>query len=150
MTKVEGGWSAGRELARSDTKGAAPIQLLRQFLETGEVRPLRLWREYEDATLGKRATRWSPGLRKLLLGVEQEASDEELAASEGLDLALLSYVVDGREWQARVKAGTTGELLSEVEVFSALLFLIADLAGVDVQPLELPKVIEHREGVRRA
>lgn len=139
LTKVEGGWSAGRELSRSDTKGAAPIQLLRAFVETGEVRPLMLWREYEEATVGKRALRWSPGLRARLLGVEDETSDVELASSEGVDLSLLRALIPRDLWSEHRRGGTTGELLTEVELAAGFVIFLADLWGVELEPLGVPR-----------
>lgn len=86
LTKVEGGWGAGLELARSDLKrgrrgGRSPFELLADAYE-GDAQALRCWLEYESGTKGKRAISWSPGLRKRLLEVAEEEAptDEDLAA----------------------------------------------------------------------
>jgi hypothetical protein len=126
LTKVEGGWGAGLELARSDLKTArrsgsmSAVGILRAFVETGEARLLRLWQEYELASAGKRAIVWSPGLRGLLLGNDDEATDAELAAAEGSDVDLLLRAIVGAEsWSGHVRAGTTGVLLSRIEEAAA-------------------------------
>lgn len=141
LTKVEGGWGAGLELARSDLKaarrgGITPVQLLVEFVETGDVRLFARWLEYEAATHGKRAVVWSPGLRARLLGDDQEASDVELAAAEGADLALMRALVERARWAASLSWGTTGELLSEIEQAAAAFLLMVRSMGHEPQPLE--------------
>lgn len=138
LSKVEGGWGAGLELARTDIKRGAPTQHLADFAMTGDVRSLRRWQEYEAATRGKRAIVWSPGLRARLLGSDEEAADEDLAASEGLDLVLLEALLDAGDWNRQVRAGATAEVLSSVEEVAAVLFVLADLLGHDLQPLHAP------------
>jgi len=142
LTVVEGGWSAGLELARTDRKGRSPFELLRQVLETGDARTAALWREYEAATFGKRAIVWSRGLRELLCGNELETADEELAASEGLDLALLRWLCPAEVWNETVRSGSTGQLLTEVEHAAALMLFIADTLGHDLPVLDLPTPTE--------
>lgn len=139
LTVIGGGWSPGLELARSDRKSRSPFDLLRSVLDTGDARSAALWREYEAATFGRRAVVWSPGLRRRLLGVELEVADEDLAASEGIDLSLLRWLCPASVWNATVRDGTTGELLSEVERAAALLLFIADQLGHDVPILDLPE-----------
>jgi hypothetical protein len=122
LTKVEGGWGAGLELARSDLKAGrrsgsrGAVSILRDFVETGETRLLGLWREYEAATLGKRAIVWSPGLRRRLLGDEDGQTDEEVAASEGVDAeVLLRVLVGASAWKGHLQRGTTGQVLKRIE-----------------------------------
>lgn len=139
LTKVDGGWSAGLELSRSDLKKSpgrfTPMQLLGEFATTGETRMRALWLEYERATRGKRAIVWSPGLRKRLLGIEVEASDEELAASEGLGVALLRYAVPAPEWGQLVRAGNHVLVLDEFERFAGVLLVTAEVLGHEVEPV---------------
>lgn len=135
LCKLEGGWGVGLELARTDLKRNAPLSLLREFALTGDLAPARLWQEYERATYGKRAIRWSPGLRARLLGVELDQADEELAASEGLDLALMRGVIPHDIWNPAVHGGTATDLLRELEhVAAAILFMTTN-----PQPLEVPR-----------
>lgn len=146
LTVVEGGWSPGLELTRTDRKSRSPFELLKSVLETGDARTAALWREYERATFGKRAVVWSPGLRRRLCGVELEESDEALAASEGLELGLLRALVPSDVWNATVRDGTTGVLLTDIERAAALLFFIADTLGYDVPILDLPAFEGARNG----
>lgn len=139
LAKVDGGWGAGLELARSDVKRGAPTQHLTEFAATGCARALARWREYEAATFGKRAIVWSPGLRARLLGDDTEAADEDLAASEGLDLALVEAVVAGEDWRRCVDVGRTGELLTEVEQCAAWLFVVCEVLGCELQPVNVPR-----------
>ncbi len=120
LTKVDGGWGAGHELARGDVKvgrvhGLVPAQLLGEFIETGEVRFKLLWQEYERATFGKRAIVWSAGLRRRLLGEEVEESDEALASSEGMEAEFVRFLVEKDDLWEAAKAGTVGDLLSQIE-----------------------------------
>jgi hypothetical protein len=139
LAKVEGGWTAGLELARGDIKssrqGLTPFQLLHEVAATGDAEMRALWHEYEDATFGKRWLRWSPGLRTLLLGDEVEKSDEELAASEGLDVALVRWLVEAGEFGRHGRRGTTGLLLDEVEVAAGIVIGLGVMLGHELRPL---------------
>lgn len=142
LTKVEGGWTAGMELARADVKrkGQAPLDLLREFVRTGEVAPARLWQEYERATFGRRAIVWSKGLRALLLGSEEECSDVDAAAAEGEGLSVLRALVPADEWNASVRAGEVGELVSRIERAAAVLLSMSRNAGHHDQVLDVEAV----------
>lgn len=138
VSSLDSLWSPGLELSRSDLKRRAPFDLLREVLITGDRTNAARWIEYEQATFGKRAIVWSPGLRALLLGVEVEATDEELAASEGLDLGLIRALVPTDTWNRTMREANTGRLLSDIERCAAALLLIADVLGHDVPPLDVP------------
>jgi hypothetical protein len=135
LCKVDGGWGVGLEMARTDVKRNSPLQHLRDFATTGDMASARLWREYETATFGKRAIRWSPGLRRRLLGDETETADAELAASEGIDLALMRAVVPREVWDPAVHGGTASDLLRQLEQIAALILTMT----VNPQPLEVPR-----------
>jgi len=139
LTTIDSSWSPGLELARNDIKRWSPFDLLTSLMETGESRWRTLWLEYEAATFGKRSVKWSPGLRARLTGIETEASDEQLAASEGIDLTLFRALIPTGQWNATVNNGTTGELLTDIERAAAVLLLIADVLGHDVPPLDAPQ-----------
>ncbi len=141
LTKVDGGWSTGLELARGDVKrgkrgGVTPFELLADFAATGDVESRRLWLEYEAATFGKRWLRWTPGLRAVLLGTEVEETDEQLAASEGVDLALVRWLIEAAEFRRHVRRGTTGLLLDEVEEAAGWVIFLSDLMGHQLRPVE--------------
>ena len=134
LCKVEGGWGAGLELARSDLKRSSPLSHLFDFAATGDMASASRWVEYEQATFGKRALRWSAGLRALLLGNDDEVADADLAASEGADLTLMRALIDHAEWNAHVRVGRSAHLLSELEQVGALLLMLCP----NPQPLEVP------------
>jgi hypothetical protein len=141
LTKVEGGWSTGLELARGDVKrgkrgGITPFELLADFAATGDLESRRLWLEYEAATFGKRWLRWTPGLRARLLGTEVEETDEQLAASEGVDLALVRWLVEAGEFRRHVRRGTTGLYLDQVEEAAGWVIFLSDLLGHQLRPVE--------------
>jgi hypothetical protein len=121
LTKVEGGWDAGHELARGDSKtgregSMVPFEMLAEFCETGEARWGRLFREYDRATFGKQAMVWTPGLEKLLLGESEAAkTDGDLAAAEGMEAEFVRFLVDHVPFWAAAKDGTMADLLSEIE-----------------------------------
>lgn len=126
LTKIEGNagrWTAGRELARGDTKtgkGLTPWDLLRTVMDTGEKRYAQLWQEYEEATFGRRALVWSPGLRSRLLGTEDAPTDVELAAHEGDDVeTLVRFLVDAQVWLRLQANGTAGDFLTRCELRAA-------------------------------
>lgn len=146
LTKVEGGWGVGLELARSDLKAAKrdgslnPVGILREFVETGDKQMLMLWREFESATHGKRAVVWSPGLRGRLLGDEQEESDVEAAASEGADVARLRFWMLAALWIQHLREGSTGEVLSDIERQALIEFARAALEGRELPPIDPTEV----------
>ena len=94
IAKTQDGKSPGNEMARADLKSGraghrTPFELLGEIADTGDLAALPLWHEYEKATKRHQAITWSKGLRKLLLGLEPERTDEEIAADEvGGDLVL--------------------------------------------------------------
>jgi hypothetical protein len=136
LAKVDAGWSVGLELARSDRKSAAPMELLGHLVETGESRWAALWTEYERATFGRRAIVWSAGLRRRLLGTDDEISDVDAASAEGADLTLLRALVDRGRWNRAVRDGSAGQLLSEIEDVGGLLLGLAGAVGHEPQPLD--------------
>ncbi|MEU4843268.1 protein rep [Nocardia testacea] len=77
----------GNEIARADMKDAiqgnrTPFQILADFGNTGLADDLELWWEFEHATAGRSAIRWSPGLWAKLMPDEDQATDEQIAAEE--------------------------------------------------------------------
>lgn len=147
----QNGWTAGLELARSDVKKGrteswTPFGMLQEVLITGESRWLRLFGEYEQATFGRASIRWSPGLRKRLCGSDDERSDVELAASEGIDLHLVEWLGLRAVWNRAVRAGTESDLLDEIEWVTAALLYLCDFFGHVPQPLHSPTQEEVLDG----
>lgn len=58
-----------------------PFQLL-TWAGNGDEWATRKFIEYSEAIEGKRAVTWSPGLKKSLLGTDDQKTDEELAADD--------------------------------------------------------------------
>jgi hypothetical protein len=114
------GWGVAMELARGDLKRSqhdgqrTPWEILASFAESGDVEELGLWREWEEATKGVQAIRWSAGLRdQLELG--QEQSDEEIVAEEiGGEVVYVFTDVD--DWRAvRETRGARAQVLELAE-----------------------------------
>lgn len=75
------------ELLRGDLKGGGagrytPELLLRAAVDDGAEWAWALWAEYEQATFGWRMLTWSHGLRRDLLGDDDDPTDEELVQRE--------------------------------------------------------------------
>jgi hypothetical protein len=109
LTKV-GERSLGLEMARGDLKTGrkqhrTPEQILMDAAATGDFADIKLWREYEAATKGRRMVTWSQGLRDRLRAPAVEATDQELAEVEvGGELMA---ALDTRAWRA-VEAASPG------------------------------------------
>jgi hypothetical protein len=115
LTKVEGGWNAGLELARADLKkgkGITPLQLLDQAV-LGDGRAQYLYSEYEQATFGRRRIVTSPGLAKRW-GVDEVSDDEAAAAAPEQEL-VVRVELPAETWQRLMAAGFIGQLLDDVE-----------------------------------
>ena len=67
--------------ARSAHSTMTPWELLAAVVEDGDADALRLWREYEQGSHGRRQLTWSRGLRDRF-GLDPEQTDEDLAALE--------------------------------------------------------------------
>lgn len=90
-------WSLAAELTKGPAKIGlkfgdhyAPFQLLDLYL-AGDMQAARLFREYAIAMKGTQQLRWSPKTRELL-GLDQELSDEELAAAQEQDAIVLALL----------------------------------------------------------
>lgn len=105
----ERAWGAPQEVAGAAFKKGrgdrlTPWDLLRQASE-GDAPAMHLWWEYEAATKGKRTCQWSPGLRRRLLGTDEQPTDQELAEAEvgGHDVAGLYGPARRAIWTASPK-----------------------------------------------
>jgi hypothetical protein len=119
LCKIAGGWGVGQELARADlkrgrAKSLGPWELLDHALEDGDAQALDLWHEYEQATKGRAAVKWSPGLRaELSLGAE--LSDEEAAVEEMEGDPDYVVWLSATQWNEIVFTGEVPDLLEAVE-----------------------------------
>lgn len=71
------------------------------------------FREYAEVFQGKRMLSWSPRLKKALLGVEEESSDEELAAAPLPAEAWIGELT-GDQFQMLLSRNRTGDFLRYV------------------------------------
>lgn len=109
------------EVARGDLKvsrlgGKSSMQLMRDAVdEHAGARERRLWREFEQASQGRRQMTWSHGAR-LVLGLGVELTDEEAAAVEvGTDDDAV-IEIDPSSWYRVVRTpGFQAELLACAE-----------------------------------
>jgi len=78
------GWEMTSTQTKSRTRAAesrTPWDLLSAVHQEGDADALDLWHTWERDSKGKRALTWSRGLRDLV-GLNDEASDEDIAAAE--------------------------------------------------------------------
>ena len=97
-----GGWSIGAEVATGPVKIGrssgrwSPFALLAAACEWGDADAGRLWTEYEQATLGKRAIVASHGLYERY-GINQATEDEAAEGPEVQEL-LVEVELDPLHW----------------------------------------------------
>ncbi len=116
-------WGASSELTRPHSKiGVAfeeggithftPFQLLSWAMNDDGWAANR-FRDYAEAFQGKRMLSWSPGLKRTLLGIENEESDEQLAAAPMPEEAWIGQLSDD-QFQVLLTRNKTGEFLRYV------------------------------------
>jgi len=126
------------ELARADLKlsrhpGHRTVwQVLDDAEQTGDCAALELWHEWERASSGMQAIRWSQGLR-LLVGLDREATNEEIAAEEIGGETLHRFDEDGNEWRAVCAARNGRQELLELAVREGALAVRRRVAELLVQ-----------------
>lgn len=114
-------WGLESEMTKGHSKiakngGLTPFALLDDVLETGDYRSVCLFKEYSEATKGKRQLVWSKGLRALLLPDVIEAADSELAESEDPDVEAVFFAsLSVLEWKAVLHYKYRALLLSKCE-----------------------------------
>jgi hypothetical protein len=109
----------GSEIARADMKDAregnrTPFGILADFGNGGLADDLELWWEYEAATAGRSAIRWSPGLWAKLMPDEDQLTDEDIAA-EDEGSATLAYLAPWTWRRIRRIQGAEIAILEAVE-----------------------------------
>src|SRR5699024_5941954 len=109
--------SVGFEMTGSITKrgrkgSRTPWQVLEDFGKTGDLEDWEVWEEYEQASKGKRALVWSPGLKDAF-GIG-EKDDEDIADEEVGDRDdTIFWITDWSVIAGDAKLG--GQLLGEVQ-----------------------------------
>lgn len=120
LSKVEGGWGVGLELARLDlkqhAKGTTPAELLRQAV-AGDARAAVLFGIYERATAGKRRIVSSPGLMARC-GVEV-LDDDQAAEAELAEAPTVVVSVPAADWRRMLSSGWAARLIDDVGRFAA-------------------------------
>lgn len=172
LAKTQDGKHVGHEIARGDVKtdrvnkgNKTPFQLLTYYRQLRDMSPDEMdglaalgrpvekelalvrayWREWEEATRGRRAIEWSRDLRPALgLGADdEEPTDEEIVAAEehGDEVAHLSAPT----WDRVCRLGMDHRVLEAVEAggFAALVELLAHVHLTAEHPAE-------RRAIRRA
>lgn len=128
------------EVARGDLKSSShfghrtPWQVLADFSATGESEDLTLWREWEKATRGIHAIRWSNGLRAEV-GLTEALTDEEIVAVEiGGEVV---YTFSRREWSFVVRRrGALARVLDLAEEGGGeLIAAFLSEVGVNLSPV---------------
>lgn len=119
LTKVEGSdWTAGRELARADTKtgrwkGRTPTQILAGAV-AGDVGDRALWCEFDTATRGRRRLETTHGLRAAY-ALDDEASDDDAAIEAAPAAPLAVVMVPSALWRWWDERHAIGLLLAAIE-----------------------------------
>jgi hypothetical protein len=130
LTKVENGWGAGLEMARGDLKaskkGTTPFDMLVRA-EAGNAWALKMWRYYEDATKGRQAIRWTPGL-KALLEVE-DLTDEEVNEDNPADEIVVQFNVPRDHWHHMLDTCQVADFLTDVGELAAGLILPGQMSA---------------------
>lgn len=107
-------WTAAHELTKAAVKkgrvgGYTPQQLL-MLAGLGWHGAGERWVDYAINLKGERQLWWSQGLRSLL-GLEKEQTDEEVAAEQVDDGAILLAQLNSDDWEAILKNDARAELL---------------------------------------
>ena len=114
LTKVDGGWGAGLELARLDLKrgkGRTPFALLAQAIaDTGGARAL--FRIYERATAGRNRIVISRGLMRRC--AVELVSDDEAAVGEAPVDPVAVVSLSSSDWRGLLRAGFAADLVRDV------------------------------------
>ena len=123
----------GNEIARADMKDAregnrTPFSILADFGNGALADDLELWWEYEAATAGRSAIRWSPGLWAKLMPDEDDLTDEEIAAEDEKG-STIAYMAPWTWRRIRAIQGAEIAVLEAVEAhgWGGLLRVLIDL-----------------------
>src|SRR5215469_12848415 len=109
-------WGVEAELTKGHLKqGRGPVEHLTPFgllahIYQGEEDLAPLFQEYARWFKGHKQLSWSKGLRKRLLGTEEEKSDEELVQEQQEDAVLLGRLTR-TQWRVVLANDARGELL---------------------------------------
>jgi hypothetical protein len=113
-----------------DTYSTRPVwDLLTDIERTGDLDAVELWREWEQASQGRKQIFWSRGLRRDLLGSEEERSDEQIASEDPQGEDLVHITAEG--WSYLVAhSEVIPRVLDAAEHSVALLRELLDAHGI--------------------
>lgn len=143
-------WTAGAEMARSDVKSGrgsslTPFQLLDEETPIDPDRRACLWREYYQATKGRRAITWSRGLKDRYDIGEQD--DEEIL--DDAESTTPVWRTSAKSYRAAYKRGAV-RLAIALELAEAELWTdLEKILPSDWSPDERRKRLDKRRRPRR-
>ncbi|WP_341870612.1 protein rep [Flexivirga meconopsidis] len=113
---TKGSWDAAAEVTkgpskRGSTGSRTPMQILADFVATGDADDLDLWREWEAGSERRRQMTWSRGFKREL-GLT-DVSDEEVAAEHRGDEAVL--MLSALQWRVVRESALYWLLLERAE-----------------------------------
>jgi hypothetical protein len=148
ITSVEKTWSLGDELTRANTKkskrGGRSIGQLLEDAGTGDSRAGELFCEYAQVTFRSNQLNWSRGLRALF-GLDEQKTDEELAAEQDASGLVLCYLTrsqwkqvvnDTADYRGELQAAAASGDVAQVQTFLGSLGV--SLAPAQVLPEHVP------------
>lgn len=109
-------WGVEAEMAKGHLKrGRGMIEHLTAFglllrIYDGQTSLIPVFKEYATYFKGKHQLHWSSGLRKLLLGTDEEPTDEELAEATREDAELLGLLTR-EQWRVVLANDARGDVL---------------------------------------
>jgi replication protein len=109
-------WGVESEMTKGHLKrGRGPVEHLTPFgllyhINQGNEELIPVFRDYARWFKGKHQLNWSSGLRALLLGSEEEQTDEQLAAAV-MEEAVLLGLLTRAQWRVVLANDARGELL---------------------------------------
>ncbi|MFA7399127.1 MAG: protein rep [Sideroxydans sp.] len=132
---TENTWGASHELTKAYAKvgkrlgGRTPFTLLADYVR-GDNEAGKLFQEFGKQFKGKRQLFWSPKLRAALQIVEEEKTDEQIAAEEADDREFVT-VLDHEQWRLVLSRNARFEVLrvAQDEGAEGVAALLDELAG---------------------
>jgi len=124
----------GNELLRGDMKsGRQPLEILRRAL-AGDEAEQELWKEYEQATKGRRMLTWGGDIKDRLaelVDVDERDDQEVVLAEDARNTRAVLVQVTPQPWREKVAAtpGRRGQVRVAVKVASDA----ATKAGLDIE-----------------
>lgn len=101
-------WSVSEELTLSDMKNARqghrkPFEILADAVE-GDTDSINLWRDFEQASKGRRALTWSRGMRDALQ-VGEELEDTQIAELQDIEEEKpeIVAILDAGDWKSLIR-----------------------------------------------